>query len=397
MYFKKLTKRHWRFRKNYLPLLAAFAFSFGCHKSNVDQKDLRDFQQVNLVANNNEYNANHIDSTLLNAFGMAWTSNGFAWVNSVGGHVSEIYNSEGVKQRAVNIPSSASPADSNGGFPCGIVLSSGKGFNLRNGPSSFLFSGFEGGLTGWNPASGNNAQFILHPPQASFTGLAIGSSAGRNFIYAANFGAKKINVWDTTFTRIDMSFKDPTLPDDYSPYNIQAVGDSLFVMYAKLKTTDPGAGHGIAGDGFGYVSVFSTDGTFGRRFASQGTLNIPWGVTMAPASFLQDKDVNRSGNNNDGYGATNSPVNNNSANQENHYLNEPVILIGNFGDGRINVFSLDAKFLGQLQTHKHTLVIDGLWALSFPPASANIDAGRLYFTAGPDSEQDGVFGYIIKK
>ncbi|HZZ75704.1 MAG TPA: hypothetical protein VFE04_07230, partial [Puia sp.] len=86
-----------------------------------------------------------------------------------------------------------------------------------------------------------------------------------------------------------------------------------------------------------------------------------------------------------------------SANQENSYLNEPVILIGNFGDGRINVFSLDAKFLGQLQTHKHTLVIDGLWALSFPPASANIDAGRLYFTAGPDSENDGVFGYIIKK
>jgi uncharacterized protein (TIGR03118 family) len=397
MYFKKLTKRPLDSRKNYLTLLAALAFSFGCHKSNVDQKDLRDFQQINLVANNNEYNASHIDSTLLNAFGMAWTSNGFAWVNSVGGHVSEIYNSEGVRQRAVNIPSSASPADSNGGFPCGIVLSSGKGFNLRNGPSNFLFSGFEGGLSGWNAASGNNAQFILHPPGASFTGLAIGSSAGRNFIYAANFGAKKINVWDTTFARVDMPFKDPTLPDDYSPYNIQAVGDSLFVMYAKLKTKDPGAGHGVAGDGFGYVSVFSTDGTFGRRFASQGTLNIPWGVTMAPSNFLQEKDVYSSGNNNDGKGTKNSLLNSNSANQENHYLNEPVILIGNFGNGRINVFSLDGKFLGQLQTHKHTLVIDGLWALSFPPASANIDAGRLYFTAGPDGENDGVFGYIIKK
>jgi len=397
MHYKKLTETPLRSGSNYLLMIAIVAISFGCNKSTIDQRDLRDFQQVNLVANNDEYHASHIDSTLLNAFGIAWTSNGFAWVNSVGGHVSEIYNSEGVRQRAVNIPSSASPADSNGGFPCGIVFSSGKGFNLRNGPSSFLFSGFEGGLSGWNPASGNNAKFILHPPSASFTGLAIGSSAGKNFIYAANFGAKKINVWDTTFARVEMPFKDPTLPDEYSPYNIQAVGDSLYVMYAKLKTTDPGAGHGVAGAGFGYVSVFSTDGTFGRRFASQGTLNIPWGITMAPAGFFTNQDVNNSGNNDGGYGIKSPDVSSSTASQDNHRLNEALILIGNFGDGRINVFSLDGKFLGQLQTHKHTLVIDGLWALSFPPASANIDAGRLYFTAGPDSEQDGLFGYLIKK
>jgi len=312
----------------------------------------------------------------------------------VGGHVSELYNSEGKKQRAVNIPASLS--DSNGGFPCGIVLSSGKGFNLPNGPSSFLFTGFEGGLTGWNPASGNNAKFLKHPAGASYTGLAIASNGGKNFIYAANFGAKKIDVWDTAFKRVDMAFRDPTLPDEYSPYNIQAVGDSLFVMYAKLKTDDPGAGHGIAGAGFGYVSVFKTDGTFGRRFASQGSLNIPWGVTMAPAGFLQDKDLNNDENDNGGYGIKSSAISN-PLSQENHSLNEPVILIGNFGDGRINVFDLNAKFLGQLQIHKHTLVIDGLWALSFPPSSANIEPGRLYFTAGPDNEQDGVFGYLIKK
>jgi uncharacterized protein (TIGR03118 family) len=203
MYFKKLSQLPLRSGKNYLLTITILALSFGCRKSNVDQKFLQDFEQVNLVANNNEYNASHIDNTLLNAFGIAWTPNGFAWVNSVGGHVSEIYNSEGVRQRAVNIPSSTSPADSNGGFPCGIVLSSGKGFNLRNGPSSFLFTGFEGVLSGWNPASGNNAQFILHPPGASFTGLAIGSSGGRNFIYAANFGAKKCMGYNIRPCRYD--------------------------------------------------------------------------------------------------------------------------------------------------------------------------------------------------
>jgi hypothetical protein len=76
----------------------------------------------------------------------------------------------------------------------------------------------------------------------------------------------------------------------------------------------------------------------------------------------------------------------------------PVVLIGNFGDGRINVFAPDGQFLGQLQSHNRTLVIDGLWALGFAPSTAtSIDPGRLYFTAGPDDEKDGLFGYIIKQ
>ena len=30
---------------------------------------------------------------------------------------------------------------------------------------------------------------------------------------------------------------------------------------------------------------------------------------------------------------------------------QPVILVGNFGDGRINVYTLEGHFLGQLQKH----------------------------------------------
>ena len=118
---------------------------------------------------------------------------------------------------------------------------------------------------------------------------------------------------------------------------------------------------------------------------------------MAPSSFLTDQDIDSHGNDNVGSGIKSSNVNGTAASQDNRRLNESVILIGNFGDGHINVFSLGGRFVGQLQTHKHTLVIDGLWSLSFPPASANIDPARLYFTAGPDSEQDGLFGYLIKK
>jgi hypothetical protein len=77
---------------------------------------------------------------------------------------------------------------------------------------------------------------------------------------------------------------------------------------------------------------------------------------------------------------------------------QPVILVGNFGDGRINVFSVAGQFLGQLQNHNRTITIDGLWALSFAPTTATaIDPMRLYFTAGPKDETDGLFGYLFKK
>jgi uncharacterized protein (TIGR03118 family) len=281
----KLMHIGWKTLKSSPVLILVVVLIFGCHKSNVNEQDLRNFTQVNLVANSEEYHPRTIDRTLINAFGLAWSPNGIAWVNSVGGHVSELYSAEGDIIGRVNIPS---PADTIGGFPTGIVFSGGKGFNLPTGSSLFLFTGFDGVLSGWNPASGNNALRLRNPPNASYTGLAIGSSGGQNFIYGANFGQKKIDVWDTAFKKISMSFIDPTLPDAYSPYNIQAVGDWLFVMYAELSTSGPTAGHGVAGAGKGFVSVFNTDGSFIRRFASGGTLNVPWGVTMASGSFLED-------------------------------------------------------------------------------------------------------------
>jgi uncharacterized protein (TIGR03118 family) len=376
----------------YLLTITLITFSFGCHKPDVDKDDLRDFKQVNLVANKyEEYRPVTVDPTLLNAFGIAWAPNGTAWVNSVGGHVSELYSGEGaIVRKPVNIPS---PTDSIGGFPCGIVFSGGKGFNLPNGPSLFLFTSFDGVLSGWNPASGDNAQRLKHPTDASYTGLAIGTSNGRNFIYGANFGLKKIDVWDTAFHLVPMSFRDPELPSSYSPYNIQAVGDYLFVMYAELSTSGKTKGHGVPGAGKGFVSVFKTDGTFVKRFASRNSLNVPWGVTMAPGSFLEDRDMNHGNEGHGGY--ENNDYNCDHCNPD---PTDPVILVGNFGDGRINVFSLDGKFLGQLQSHNHhTIVIEGLWALSFAPSTATIDPARLYFTAGPDDEKDGLFGYLIKR
>ena len=323
--------------------------------------------------------------SLQNAWGIAWSPTGIAWVNSEASHLSHLYTGEGAIVRpAVNIPS---PTDTIGGAPTGIVFAGGAGFMLANGqPAAFLFAGDDGVISGWNGAAGNNALRIANnSPNSGYFGLALATWNGSHFLYAANFMAGKIDVWDTTFTPVHMTFNDPGLPASYSPFNIQAIGSWLFVMYAKVG---PG-GDEIHQVGLGLVDVFNPDGSFVKRFATGGTLNSPWGATMTPANFLSDNDMSGV----DASSLKNIPGISNIDNDQ-----EPGILIGNFGDGRINVYTLEGHFRGQLQKHKQPITIDGLWALSFAPTTATaIDPMRLYFSAGPKDETDGLFGYLIKK
>ena len=380
---KKVT-RSFSAAKTLLILSALILFVFSCKKQNDQRKVLKNFDQVNLVDNNGEYHAVHQDPSLMNAWGLAFSGGGTAWVNAEEGHVSELYNAEGVKPRAaVNIPS---PTDTIGGMPSGVVFNSSKDFVLSNGAAAlFVFVGTDGVVSAWNGAAGNNALRLADNSSTSaYTGLAISSSNGANFLYAANFRANKIDVWDKNFNPVTtMPFIDPSIPAGFAPFNIQAVGSWLVVTYAKVGPN----GDDQAGPGNGFVSLFNTDGSFVKRFASRGPLNSPWGVVQAPASFFDNND---NGNNED-----NSDSNKGKGNGKND--NEPIMLIGNFGDGYINAYSLDGEFLGQLKSHGKAIQIEGLWALSFPPATATtIDPDRLYFTAGPDDENDGIFGYLIK-
>ena len=371
-------------------LILLCCFTVSCKKMKIDKNDLRDFQQVNLVSNNSADAPTLTDPTLQNAWGIAWSPTGIAWVNGELSHVSQLYSGEGAKLRpAVNIPS---PTDTIGGAPTGIVFAGGAGFKLANGQgAAFLFVGDDGVLSGWNGPAGNNALRIADNSSSSaYFGLALATVNGSHFIYAANFKTGKIDVWDTTFTKVNMPFKDPALPPSYSPFNIQAVGQWLFVMYAKVGPD----GDEIHQVGLGIVDVFNTDGSFVRRFATGGPLNSPWGVTMTPMNFLEGNDM--SDDDNSGHKLNQSE--NKDMDHGDDGDQQPVILVGNFGDGRINVYSLLGQFLGQLKDHSHTIVIDGLWALSFAPTTATaIDPMRLYFTAGPKDETNGLFGYLIKK
>lgn len=325
----------------------------------------------------------------MNGWGLAFSSGGIAWVNSNGAGVSELYTAEGAKVRpAVLIPS---PTDTMGGRPSGIVFANGKGFKLSNGQgAAFLFVGEDGILSGWNGAANNKALKIKDNSATSeYKGLALASWGGANYIYAANFTAGRIDVWDTTFKAVSMPFKDPGIPAGYGPFNVQAIGSWLYVSYALVKPN----GDDSAGAGHGFVSIFTTNGSFVKRFASRGTLNSPWGLAMAPANFLEANDMDGDNSSSIGKGGQVSQI-------IGHFFDksQPTVLVGNFGDGTINVFTQDGTFQGHLRSHNKTIVIHGLWALMFPPSTATtIDPKRLYFTAGPNDENDGLFGYLIKQ
>lgn len=332
-----------------------------------DEKKLKEFRQVNLVANTAAYDAARVDPNLVNAWGIAFSPTGISWPTAEGTGLSFLYDAEGNEVRGpVTIPSPTSPT---GGHPTGIVFNGSTDFNLANGsPARFIFNGVDGIISGWN--GGDAAQSVVdNSSSAAYTGLAIASSGGANFIYAANYREGKIEVYNGEFEEVtDKPFVDPHLPEGYAPFNIQNIGDKLYVTYAKVAAS----GKDEAGVGNGYVNIFDANGTLIKRFASRGHLNSPWGVAQAPDGFLMYDDKKST-------------------------AIHDAILIGNFGDGRINAYTAEGKFIGQLKAEGEPIEIDGLWAIMFPPATAtNIDLNRLYFAAGPEEETDGLYGYIAR-
>jgi len=239
-------------------------------------------------------------------------------------------------------------------------------FKLSNNAAGrFFFVGVDGILSGWNGAAGNNALVIKNNAGSVYTGVTMAQNDAKAWrLYAANFATGKIDVWDKDFASVNLPFSDPNLPAGYAPFNIQNVGGKLFVLYAKVGSD----GDEEKGPGKGFVDIYNANGMLEKRFASREQLNAPWGVAQAPDTFFSNEDGQ----------------------------SQPAILVGNFGDGHINAYSLTGKFLGQLRAHGQPLEIEGLWALMFPPATSTIDPNRLYFAAGPDDEKEGLFGYITK-
>ncbi|TKK69351.1 TIGR03118 family protein [Ilyomonas limi] len=340
-----------------LPLLA-LVISTGCNR--LDNVPTHNYAQTNLVSDedNEEYEASRIDETLVNPWGIAVNPNGPIWIASEGSGMSQVYDNMGGQIiPAVMIPG---PDPHTPGHPTGIVFNGTTDFVIPGTglPAKFIYVGVDGIVSAWN---GGSAAIIIanNAGTAVYTGITLGNVGSNNYIYAANFAAGKIDVWDKDFHWVNMSFTDPNLPAGYAPYNIRLINRLLYVTYAMV---DPVTHHEQKGVGLGIVNVFTPNGTFVRRFATGGTLNAPWGLAASTPGF-------------DGRG--------------------DAILIGNFGDGKINVFDALGRYKGQIMSKGMPLEIEGLWALETNVPGT--DPGLLYFTAGIDDEAHGLFGYIMHK
>jgi uncharacterized protein (TIGR03118 family) len=317
---------------------------------------VKSYTQTNLVSDTTAYQGARIDPTLSNAWGIAINPTGVFWINANGTDNSEVYDMNGVAKRTpVAIPA-----------PSGIVFNNTPDFIIpaTGTVSKFIFASENGKLYAWS--SGDSARTVVNRSAMNtvYKGIALAKDGNDNFLYATDFRNGKIDVFDKSFNLIATKpFSDPTIPSGFAPFNVRLIDKVLFVTYAKQLA--PENKDDEKGLGNGYVNAFKTDGTFLKRFASQGMLNSPWGIEKAPVGFGQGLNV---------------------------------ILVGNFGDGRINVFEAPkGEFLRQLKNNGMPISIDGLWAITFPDNNVpGDDPNKLYFTAGPDGESHGLFGYLKK-
>jgi len=312
--------------------------------------------------------AQFTDPNLVNAWGLAAGSGTPWWVADNGTDLSTLYDGAGTPQSlVVNVP----------GAPTGLVFNGGPGFVVSDGTNSgaalFIFSTESGTILGWSPGVPPPPPSHQAQPAADrsdvgaiYKGLAIDPEAGR--LYATDFHNARVDVFDSSFGLVtDLpagAFTDPKLPPRFAPFGIQDIGGTLFVTYAKQ---DADAEDDVAGNSLGFVDAYDTDGMLLGRVATRGLLNAPWGLAMAPA---------------EGFGRFSGDL-----------------LVGNFGNGQINAFSMRPNGTwehdGRLRVpNGKPLTVDGLWALQFGMGPRSGSPNTLFFTAGPDDETHGLFGSI---
>ena len=314
------------------------------------------FIQSNLVTSNQAIApAANLDTSLINPWGISHSATSPFWVSDNGAGVSTLYNSTGVKQGlVVSIPSP--------GTVTGQVNNIGGANDFKVGglKSNFIFATEAGTIAA--RATGTAATTVATTPGAVYKGLAIGNNGSGFFLYAANFSNGTVDVFNNGFTKVSLSgsFIDPGIPAGYAPFNVQTLNGQLYVTYALQ---DASKHDDVAGAGNGFVSVFDLNGNFIARVASGGQLNSPWGLDIAPAGFGS-------------------------------FAND--LLVGNFGDGTINAYDPTSYlFLGQLSNAAGIpFVIDGLWALINGNGGSGGNPNRVYFTAGINNENDGLFGSL---
>jgi len=313
------------------------------------------FTQTNLVSDIPGM-AKTPDPNLVNPWGVSFSPTSPFWISDNGTGLATLYNGAGdIIPLVVAVPPP-------GSAPTGQVFNSSSSFN----GDLFIFATEGGTITGWRGALGTTAETLSPGTGGVYKGLAIATTPNGTYLYATDFHNNSINVFPGTGApSLSGTFTDPNLPAGYAPFNIQTIGGKLYVTYA---VQDAAKHDDVSGPGHGIVDVFDLQGNFLQRLISNGPLNSPWGMAIAPTGFGS-------------------------------FGND--LLVGNFGDGTINAFDPSTgNFLGQLDgANGMPLVNLGLWDLTFGNGGSGGSKSDLFFTAGIPGdgmvEDHGLFGSIV--
>jgi uncharacterized protein (TIGR03118 family) len=317
------------------------------------------------------------DANLLNPWGLAYGPTSGIWVANNHSDTATIYDGNG---RPSPLVVHFTPSAGASAFAAtGIVFNGTRDFVVsgatQSSPAVFIFAGEDGTIAGWSPTvdSSHGVTMFTSPDGAVYKGLALASNGTGNFLYATNFASGNVDVFDATFTKqtsapARFAFADPTLPNGYSPFGIQAIKNGaggatqLYVSYAQHDAADPA--DEATGSGLGLVDVFDTNGNLLKHLVNQGgKLNAPWGMALAPADFGTLSNA---------------------------------LLVGNFGDGAINGYDPSTgRYLGTVADGGGTpFAVPGLWGLAFGNDAVNQPHATLFFAAGTNGEANGRYGRI---
>jgi uncharacterized protein (TIGR03118 family) len=341
------------------------------------------FTLTNLVGDAAGGSAKNVDPRLVNPWGLSIAATNPAWTANNHTSTATLYDGNGKAQpqpASSQIIASFSPNGAGAAFaPTGIVYNaSASDFVVASGAASgaalYIFDGEGGMIAGWSPTVSltNAVTMYTDAGGADYTGLAIATNAGNAFLYAADFHNGKIDVFNSSFAKqttsaTSFTFVDPAIPTGFAPFGIQAINNGaggaaqIYVTYAQQSSASNNATNGA---GQGYVDIYDTNGQLTKQLIpAGGALNAPWGLALAPANFGTFSNA---------------------------------LLVGNFGDGKINAFDAATGVAkGTISgSSGAALATPGLWGLSFGNGADNQPVNTLFFTAGPNSMANGVYGRI---
>jgi uncharacterized protein (TIGR03118 family) len=432
-------------RKSLLPWLASF--SVVALSSIVRADPPNAFVQTNLVSDSSEFDPTYptLDPNMEDAWGIATRpagAGGHIWIDNAFTGTSDEYigdvNGTPLYQDGLTSVPLQAPAFTDRGTPfvTGLVYNASSDLagqaeefpvsgDARNadtgvdegvvsGSAKFIFVTEDGCINAWlsNTETAmyqapivldysktaetdgiDNYSTLGDPANPVYSGVAItddavtasqvGTAAG-NHIFAADFRNGKINVFNDEWQNVTSSYTFQTPANlvatsgisqgqPFHPFNIADIGGDLYVSYAAFNPNGDEGFEEIDQNGDGAVVEYSETGQLIKEFTDStdpaDELDAPWGMAVAPANWGP-------------FGGD--------------------LIVTNFGDnGTLSVFDDHpgdpnyGDYLGKLEdTNGNPISIDGIWGLTFGNGLSDGDSNSLYFTAGPNSEFDGIFGRI---